>query len=193
MSGSMKAMGWDRSVLVASGVNVVAGVIVVCLLATGHWQLTLCFLPVFLIDLCVSARKHGMLVGVFKAFLLCQSLALWYLNAYNVFQAVGDIRDAPVMQNTDTHPHTRTHMRPSALRGDPDSPMGFGGLGELDIFKGQLFPVKVTHPALRLWGSDQGGDLGQKEGMEQVKASRALLKRILGPLPESDFPDLKPR
>jgi uncharacterized membrane protein YgcG len=103
---------WEPSS--ATAVNLVAGVIVVCLCVTGNWHFVVCFVPVFLVDLCLSTKKFGSLVAIFKVFLLCQSLALWYLNANGFFNLpVGDIQDAPVLNMHHTHDthnlHTDTH------------------------------------------------------------------------------------
>jgi hypothetical protein len=77
----LRRMGLGEQPTSATAVNLVCVLIVIYLCVTGQWHYFVFFVPVFLVDLCLSPKKHGSLVAVFKAFLLCQSLALWYVGA----------------------------------------------------------------------------------------------------------------
>jgi hypothetical protein len=112
--------------------------------------------------------------------------------------------------HTDTHTHTHNlhtdHTDKHNLHRDTDTDTHNlqTDTEEIEVeavFQGHLYPVKVTHPTLMYNNSSNSGSNGDSGSIEASRgreafpghASRPLLVSLLGSLPETDFPDLRPR
>jgi hypothetical protein len=147
---------------------------------TGDYAYALFALPVFLLDLCVAeALRHDLIISIFKAFLLCQVVALWYLNVVHFF----DI-PANSMQNAlKFHEQFDWQNTTSAIR-------GFGERAVHSLTAGSIY----TAPAAMLFSTQTKLFPVRSVGVipsHICPQSRAFLNQTFGELPATDFPDLR--
>lgn len=145
-------------------------------------------LPVFLIDLCVSKHnRNDLFVNIFKLFLLCQGVGLWYMNSTHLFDSsAARIQQEALLFNKQFDWQNMQNTTTTLLRGigqrtfdtlvdnlAPSQPVR-GSIGHTQ-YEGRLFPVQVV-PASHFRIHSQSVD---------------LLNATFGELPGVNFPDLR--
>lgn len=163
-------------------VKVVAVLSVIGFIYLQEYLYALFALPVFALDICVPKIYRGdSFVNLFKLFLLCQGIGLWYLNSIDFFQAPAlDMEQVYSVQKEYGWRNASTMLR---------------GIGQRTIhslqnsiveklmvadsvhqsYRGEVFPVTVSPSSL----------------YPMNPLSRMLLNATFGDLPAVDFPDLQ--
>ena len=149
---------------------------------TGEYIYALCVLPVFLLDFFLSeAYRHDFMVNIFKVFLLCQGLGLWYLNSKHFFDIpANDIQNAMKFHQQFDWNNATTLIREigqhtasswAALNAPASSSVAVNQ--QVDALK--TFPVRVLSSTYQ----------------HIHPSSKSLLNATFGDLPATDFPDLR--
>lgn len=178
-------MKGERSVgFAAIAVNLLACCVGVFFMYQQAYIYAVSVLPVFLVDLCLAKHnRNDIFVNIFKLFLICQGIGIWYMNSAHFFDAPANKiqQEALLFQKQFDWQNTTTMLRGIGQRTFDSLVDNLAvhqpvheALGH-SKYDGRLFPVQVVPPS----------------HFKINAQSRDLLNATFGDLPGVNFPDLR--
>ena len=163
-------------------VKVFAVIVAIGFVYLQEYLYALFALPVFLLDVCIPRiNRSDAFVNLFKLFLLCQGIGLWYLNSSRFFDtSAHELEAVYATQKEFGWKNASTMLRGIGQRtlhsfvNNAIDKLIVGGVSRT-YYQGEVFPVTLS----------------PSSDYPMNKLSRELLNATFGDLYAVDFPDLQ--